>query len=252
MRAFVSTVRGSSILSSILTEFVRNCDPSGRTFKADVETRFSSTLVMLQRFLDMENVVHKLQAEVKHHKMLQDVFFTPGDFRVIREIVEIMLPFSEAITILSSSTTITYTFAIYLTRSHFPDEEVRQIQSALQTSPEPPLKKTKLNEHLSVLKKFASNTVASSHDEVELYLNLPPIAIEEDPLRWWRNAHSFPRLRALARRSLAVFATSVFCEEVNSLAGYVVNPRRTSLASKTVKHLIFLKCNRNFIPEDYQ
>lgn len=350
VRKFVSTVRSSSVL----TEFVRNCDRTfqleqqqqlenevvpvtGRSFKSDVETRFSSTLLMLERFLQLQHAVFQLQAESKFHRMLP--FFKPGDFMAIEEIVSIMKPFSKAITLLSSSSSITYTLGLYLTRflrqklqtnkpsttvaqqiqkrllkamdhyipkkhpkapygcnlsdfqllrlvldprfksleefimeepavkqramkllraelRHVTDEEVHEIQSALDPSSslEPPRKKMKLEEeeHKSFLQEFSRAKNELFIDEVDLYMKEPQIDIDQDPLKWWRTQNKFPRLRALARRSLAVFATSIFCEEVNSMAGYIVNPRRASLSSKTVKYLVFLNRNRQFLPEDKQ
>jgi hypothetical protein len=104
----------------------------------------------------------------------------------------------------------------------------------------------------NILKQFSAGESAVLKDEVQLYLEAPCLSIEADPLHWWRTqGSSFPRLRALARKTLYVFASSIFCEEVNSIAGFIVNPRRTSLSSTMVKHLVFLRVNQKYFPGDY-
>jgi hypothetical protein len=362
-RAVVSTIRGSSIL----TEFVRKHDKelkvakeearlallseaaqraapkrvpeAGRTLKADVETRFASTLLLLERLVDMQPTVELVQVHPEHSKKMPEQI-TKNDFVVMQEIVSVMKPFSDAITQLSSSSTITYSLGVYLSRhlrdrlhqrartavgqqiqerllvamNHYislthpsaphgaylsdfqlirvvldprfkslkpfmteqvtiksraatllrahletvTDAEVERIKLALADFTqiaEPALKRQKLDDLVSSndgLRLFAADEgPAREKDEVDLFLEAAQIAIHEDPLAWWRKRDEFPRLRALARRLLPTFATSILCEEVNSLAGHIVNPRRASLAGTTVKHLVFLKANSQFIPDDY-
>ena len=65
-----------------------------------------------------------------------------------------------------------------------------------------------------------------------------------DPLVWWRqNATRYPCLASLARKYLAIPATSVPAERAFSLKGYLVNEKRASLLPETVNVLSFLGAN---------
>ena len=56
-----------------------------------------------------------------------------------------------------------------------------------------------------------------------------------DPLVWWkRNATRYPCLASLARKYLAIPATSVPAERACSLTGHLVNEKRASLLPETV------------------
>ena len=64
-----------------------------------------------------------------------------------------------------------------------------------------------------------------------------------NPLIWWRdNEKYFPRLSQLARKYLCVPAISVPSERAFSVAGHVVNERRSSLLPE-INMLVFLSCN---------
>ena len=63
-----------------------------------------------------------------------------------------------------------------------------------------------------------------------------------DPLPWWRdNCVNFPMVAALARKVLAIPATSAQSERLFSKAGQVVTNRRSSLGSENVELLLFLR-----------
>ena len=63
-------------------------------------------------------------------------------------------------------------------------------------------------------------------------------------LQWWKaNEHIYPRLSVLARQYLAIPASSVPSERVFSLAGSIVNKKRSRLKPALVDTLIFLKMN---------
>lgn len=51
---------------------------------------------------------------------------------------------------------------------------------------------------------------------------------------------TYPRLQILARRLLAIPATSSSSERVFSKAGFIMGPRRKRLAPKTVEAIVFL------------
>ena len=88
---------------------------------------------------------------------------------------------------------------------------------------EPPMKK-----RISVLDHLLSDDKqdedASTLDEVKSYLQEHPIKCKEDPLCWWKmNGSRFSHLEPLARRYLAIPATSTPSERVFSVAGIVVD-----------------------------
>jgi len=66
-----------------------------------------------------------------------------------------------------------------------------------------------------------------------------------DPLLWWEQRETkYPRLAPLARRYLAITATSVPSERVFSKSGWIVNKRRCTLSDESVSLLVFLSCNK--------
>ena len=95
----------------------------------------------------------------------------------------------------------------------------------------------------------------SDNSEKELYIQ--PETIEEEyiiyfkernegakthPLDWWKtNSHRFPILAVLARRYLAILATSASIESIFSIGGNIITKLRSSLQPETVKELILLK-----------
>jgi hypothetical protein len=63
-----------------------------------------------------------------------------------------------------------------------------------------------------------------------------------DPLVWWRGLRQqkYPFLSALARRVLAIPATSAASERLFSVAGLVVTKKRNSLTGDSVSLLVWL------------
>ena len=63
-----------------------------------------------------------------------------------------------------------------------------------------------------------------------------------DPLPWWKlHARNFPLLARVARRVLAIPASSAQSERLFSVAGQTVTKKRNSLASDNVELLVFLR-----------
>lgn len=63
-------------------------------------------------------------------------------------------------------------------------------------------------------------------------------------LEWWKkNQYEYPRLSKLARRILAIPASSVPSERVFSLAGNLISKKRSRLKPKLVNKIIFLCAN---------
>ncbi|GBC12879.2 zinc finger BED domain-containing protein 1-like [Rhizophagus irregularis DAOM 181602=DAOM 197198] len=81
-------------------------------------------------------------------------------------------------------------------------------------------------------------------DEVTNYLALPKIHLDDCPLLWWKtNKARFPILSKLARKYLAIPATSTPSERLFSEAGNVVTIKRTQLLPNTLENLVFCKKN---------
>ena len=66
--------------------------------------------------------------------------------------------------------------------------------------------------------------------------------IADEPLAWWRaRTAQYPKLSLVARKWLAVPASSAASERLFSSAGLTVTDKRTSLSSELVSSLVFLK-----------
>lgn len=64
------------------------------------------------------------------------------------------------------------------------------------------------------------------------------------PLEWWKNNEScFPKIPCVAKKVLAVPATSVPSERIFSAAGLLLNKLRNRLSSEMVDSIIFLNKN---------
>ena len=89
-------------------------------------------------------------------------------------------------------------------------------------------------------------------DELELYLKTGK-KDDDDPgtlLEWWKTKASlFPRLAILAKRVLAIPATSANSERNFSRAGIIVNDKRSQISPENVDHSLvihnyFLVCRK--------
>ena len=66
----------------------------------------------------------------------------------------------------------------------------------------------------------------------------------ETPLHWWKvNSTRYPYLSFIAKKYLAIPATSVPAERAFSVAGHIVNQRRSCLLPENVNKLVFLADN---------
>ena len=69
-----------------------------------------------------------------------------------------------------------------------------------------------------------------------------PVIVLNDPLQWWKvNYHRFPILAEVARRVLAIPATSAQPESLFSAAGQIVSKRHSCLGNVNVELLIVLR-----------
>lgn len=80
--------------------------------------------------------------------------------------------------------------------------------------------------------------------ECSNYLNLPPRQSNMDILEYWKkNQFTFPNLSKLASRVLCVPATSTPSERVFSIAGTVINKKRSTINPNNVNKIIFIHDN---------
>jgi len=104
---------------------------------------------------------------------------------------------------------------------------------------------SKQQRHTLDFLNFTSPEKPTDDCERKAYLNEKPVS--GDPLSWWKeNESKYPRISKLARRYLAVPATSVPSERIFSSAGLLVNKLRNRLCPDIVDNIIFL--NKNRIP----
>ena len=76
------------------------------------------------------------------------------------------------------------------------------------------------------------------------YLSAPVSDIESDPLVFWKdNELEYPHLAKLAKKYLAIQASSAAVERLFSIAGKVFRPDRCRLKDETFERLMMIRCN---------
>jgi len=91
-----------------------------------------------------------------------------------------------------------------------------------------------------------SNAVSESSATCEAtdHLAEPTLSHRQNPLSWWAtNRQKYPSVAAVARRLLAVPATSVASEHLFSKAGNVITKKRNCLASSKAHSVVFCMDN---------
>ena len=97
-------------------------------------------------------------------------------------------------------------------------------------------------------RKFSAKGISQA--EKTPYRNLTPVGRKLDPLKWWKlNETTYKAHSILARRYLAIPASSAPCERVFSTAGRVIEKRRASLKPDTAKAIVFLHENFHLLDE---
>lgn len=85
--------------------------------------------------------------------------------------------------------------------------------------------------------------VEQAEKELQSYLSEPPST--ELPLKWWKeNELKYPKLSVVAKKYLAIPASSVSSERVFSLTGNIINKKRSRLRSDNVDMMVFLNKNQ--------
>ncbi len=86
------------------------------------------------------------------------------------------------------------------------------------------------------------------HQELQLYLETPGESADINPLYWWKtNSLNYPRLSEVAKKVLAIPATSAASERIFSTARLVMPWNRTRLAPDTMRAIM---CLRNWLNID--
>ena len=84
--------------------------------------------------------------------------------------------------------------------------------------------------------------------EYDLYVRGENEAKDTDPLLWWKqNEHQFPLLSILARRYLAIPASSAASERVFSRLKNTLTAKRVHMHPKTVCQLQFVRCHYKYL-----
>ena len=136
------------------------------------------------------------------------------------------------------------------TQEEFSDSDDRDHRpERTDESDEPPYKKSRGEKQL--LKLISDVIHPSSQDqsptekakvEARRYMDEEPV--DEHPLLWWRkNCSRYPTLTVLAKKYLAIPATSIPAERAFSTTGNIVNQKRACLLSENVNILVFLAEN---------
>ena len=114
-----------------------------------------------------------------------------------------------------------------------------------EESDEPPKKKLKglaaiLKHSLSVPITEEITSEEKVEQEMRRYQDFPTLAIDVDPLEWWKSEQkNYPMLAALAQKYLCICGTSVSSERLFSKAGYIVNAYRNRLSPDHVNTSFF-------------
>ena len=111
---------------------------------------------------------------------------------------------------------------------------------------EPPKKKISLL--LVGSESESEDEEVGTENTLERYKAEPCVSIDTCPLEWW-SAHSgaYNKLAHVAQKYLGAPASTVPCERLFSLAGHIVQKKRSALSSDNVNKLV---CLSNWLKEE--
>ena len=137
-----------------------------------------------------------------------------------------------------------------LESSNSPEETV-DLTEVAQPSAEsiPPAKKvkkiTKLLGDIFKASQVPQTPLEEIRSELHRYQLEEPLDLESDPLKWWHQRRTtYPHLSTFLQSVWSLVATSVPSERVFSIAGNVVNEKRSRLLPENVDKLVFLYENQ--------
>jgi hypothetical protein len=117
-------------------------------------------------------------------------------------------------------------------------------RAGTRAHPNAPVRKLSYDEIMS--KKFAEKGMDQA--AATPFHQLPPLPKKVSPLQWYKiKERTYPKHARLARRYLAIPATSAPCERLFSTGGRVIEKRRASLKPETAKAIVFLHENLNLL-----
>ena len=116
-----------------------------------------------------------------------------------------------------------------------------QVTSQGVSQPPKKKKKTALEILIGDDDDRSQSNKSSFAEEFNDYLRVAPLKSCANILRWWsQNSAQFLNVAKLAKKYLCVPATSVPAEQVFSVAGEVINNKRSSQKPENVDMLVFL------------
>ena len=89
--------------------------------------------------------------------------------------------------------------------------------------------------------KCSQTPLEEIKSELHRYKLEEPLDLESDPLKWWLQRHTtYPHISKFLQGVWSLVATSVPSERVFSVAGNVINEKRSRLLPENVDKLVFL------------
>ena len=85
------------------------------------------------------------------------------------------------------------------------------------------------------------------HDEITRYLLDPCLEMKSNPLQYWKEDKSFPKISKIAEVVLSIPASSAAVERLFSIVGKTYRPDRCRLSDNKFEQLMFIKCNFHII-----
>ena len=97
-------------------------------------------------------------------------------------------------------------------------------------------------------RRYSTSSVrkTSERDFVSIYDSNSSCGAKACPLQWWRTHSEWSNLQTLARRMLTAQATSVACEFLFSVCGYMEGKRRQRLKPENMRKLVLLNRWKRF------
>jgi hAT family C-terminal dimerisation region len=97
----------------------------------------------------------------------------------------------------------------------------------------------------NILDTFSPSKTTAIKSEFDRYKDHPELERDGDPLDWWRlNATRYPKLAVLARRYLAIPASSASSERLFSRLKLTATAARQGLSPDTLCMLLFVCCHQ--------
>ena len=136
---------------------------------------------------------------------------------------------------------------VWTTLERLLQEQSPRARSAPQAAEDGPPKK-KMSLLVMGSDSESDEEVQQPHRGLHRYRAEPSIGMEDCPLEWW-SSHSgaHEQLASLARKYLATPSSTVPCERLFSVAGHIVQKKRSALLSENVNKLV---CLTSWLKED--